>query len=151
MDETAGIFARESSLLGRAVELGVASGRVVSVSFPADVPADADGDHELLERIFEYLDGADDDFADVAVALTVPTAQRRVLEATRNVPSGETVDVARIARMAGLDDEDADDVDAVREALRENPVPLLVPDHRVSDADGATPAEVARRLRGLER
>lgn len=151
MDDTAGIFARESSVLGRAVELGVASGRVVSVSFPDDVPDDAGTDHELLDRLFAYLDGAADDFADVEVALTVPTDHRRVLETTRNVPYGETVDVARVARMAGLDDEDADDLAVVRAALGENPVPVFVPDHRVSDADGATSPEVARRLRALER
>jgi methylated-DNA-[protein]-cysteine S-methyltransferase len=47
--------------------------------------------------------------------------------------------------MAGLDD----DAGTVRSALRENPVPLFVPDHRVSEP-GATPADVAERLREIE-
>jgi methylated-DNA-[protein]-cysteine S-methyltransferase len=60
------------------------------------------------------------------------------------------VSVARLARLAGFDDEDDEDLRTVESALRENPVPVLVPDHRV-EGPGATPAEVARRLRELER
>jgi methylated-DNA-[protein]-cysteine S-methyltransferase len=144
-----GIYARESPRLGRAVQIGVAGDRVISVSFPESVPDDASPDHPLLDRIFDYLDGAADHFDDVTVALTVPTDQRTVLDAVRNVPYGETVDVARVARLAGFDDEDEDDLTLVREALRANPVPLVIPDHRVSGA-GATPSEVAERLRDLE-
>jgi methylated-DNA-[protein]-cysteine S-methyltransferase len=148
--EDAGIYARHADALGRAVQLGVAGGRVISVSFPESVPDDADPDHPLLDRVFDYLDGADDDFADVTVAITVPTDQRDVLEAARNVPYGETIVVERLARLAGLDDEDADDLMTVRTALQENPVPLFVPDHRISDAGGATPTDVADRLREIE-
>ena len=144
-----GIYARESPRLGRAVQVGVAGDRVISVSFPEAVPDDAGPDHPLLDRVFDYLDGAEDHFDDVTVALTVPTDQRTVLDAVRNVPYGETVDVARVARLAGLDDEDEADLTLVREALRANPVPLFIPDHRVSGA-GATPSEVAERLRDLE-
>jgi len=144
-----GLYARESSTLGRAVQIGVASGRVISVSFPETPPTDADADHPLLDRVFDYLDGAEDHFDDVTVALTVPTEQRTVLEAVRNVPYGETVDVTRLARLAGLDDEDGDDLETVRTALRANPVPLFIPDHRIS-GPGATPAAVAERLRDLE-
>jgi methylated-DNA-[protein]-cysteine S-methyltransferase len=144
-----GIYARESPALGRAVQIGVVADRVISVSFPETPPADADADHPLLDRVFDYLDGAEDHFDDVTVGLTVPTDQRAVLEAVRNVPHGETVDVARVARLAGLDDEDEDDLDTVRAALQSNPVPLFVPDHRVS-GPGATPPTVAERLRELE-
>ncbi|RCU46332.1 methylated-DNA--[protein]-cysteine S-methyltransferase [Haloplanus salinus] len=144
-----GIYARESPRLGRAVQVGVVGDRVISVSFPEAIPDDAEPDHPLLDRVFDYLDGAADHFDDVTVALTVPTDQRTVLDAVRNVPYGETVTVARVARLAGLDDEDEADLEAVREALRANPVPLFIPDHRVSGA-GATPPEVAERLRDLE-
>ncbi|WP_136602066.1 methylated-DNA--[protein]-cysteine S-methyltransferase [Salinigranum halophilum] len=143
----AGIFAR--SFDDFVVEIGVASGRVVGVSFPDAVPDDAATDHALLERVAAYLDGEEDHFDDVQVALTVPTAQRSVLEATRNVPYGETVSVERLARLAGLDPEDDDDRRTVETALRENPVPLFVPDHRV-EGPGATPPTVARLLRAIE-
>lgn len=148
--EDTGIYARESEVLGRAVQLGVASGRVISVSFPEAVPADAETEHPLLDRMVAYLAGEADDFHDVEVALTVPTDQRRVLEAVRTLPHGETISVERLARLAGLDDDDADDLETVRSALGENPTPILVPDHRVRDASGATLPAVAERLRSLE-
>ncbi|WP_129114823.1 MGMT family protein [Halegenticoccus tardaugens] len=149
MDDT-GIYARESSALGRAVQLGIASGRVISVSFPEDVPDDAETEHALLDRVFDYLDGASDRFDDVSVALTVPTDRRRALDALRDVPRGETVSVERLARLAGLDAEDDDDLATVRTALSENPVPIFVPDHRVRGASGATPSDVRARLREIE-
>jgi len=144
-----GIYARESSTLGRAVQIGVVADRVISTSFPEAPPADAATEHPLLDRVFDYLDGAEDHFDDVTVGLTVPTDQRTVLDAVRNVPYGETVDVARVARLAGLDDEDEDDLETVRQALRANPVPLFIPDHRIA-GPGATPPVVAERLRELE-
>lgn len=147
----AGVYARESSRLGRAVELGGAAGRVLSVSFPETVPDDAARDHPVLDRLFAYLDGEADDFADVTLGLTVPTVQRSVLEATRNVPYGESVTLERVVRMTPeLDHEDEADLDDARTALANNPVPVLVPDHRVRDAPGATPRDVAERLRDLE-
>jgi len=145
-----GIFARESERLDRAVEIGVASGRVVGVSFPETVPADAEPAHPILDRIFAYLDGGTDHLADVEIGLTVPTDHRRVLEAARNVPYGETVTLDRVIRMAGLDPDEPADVETARTALAENPVPLLVPDHRVRDAPGGAPASVAQRLREIE-
>ena len=145
-----GIFARESERLGRAVEIGIASGRVVGVSFPETVPADAGAEHPVLDRVFAYLDGEDDHLADVEIGLTVPTEHRRVLEAARNVPHGETVSLDRVIRMAGLDPDESADVETARSALAGNPVPLVVPDHRIRDAPGGAPASVAERLREIE-
>ncbi|MFB6091437.1 MAG: MGMT family protein [Haloquadratum sp.] len=145
-----GIVARQSDRLDRAVQIGIASSRVISVSFPETPPADAETDHELLDRVFAYLDGAEDHFDDVEVALTVPTAHRRVLEATRNAPYGETISLDRVMRMADLDPDADDDVETARAALAENPVPLFVPAHRVRDAPGGTPSSVAARLREIE-
>ena len=145
-----GIFARESERLGRAVEIGIASGRVVGVSFPETVPADAGAEHPVLDRVFAYLDGEADHLADIEIGLTVPTDHRRVLEAARNVPHGETVSLDRVIRMAGLDPDESADVETARTALAENPVPLVVPDHRIRDAPGGAPASVAERLREIE-
>lgn len=149
--QDAGIYAREFPSLDRAVQFGVASGNVINVSFPSEVPADAERDHPLLDRIEAYLDGAEDHFDDVEVALTVPTDHRGVLEAVRKLPYGQTVSVDRVARLAGLDDEDEGDLELVRDALSANPVPLFIPDHRVRGATGATPNTVAEGLRRLER
>jgi methylated-DNA-[protein]-cysteine S-methyltransferase len=56
-----------------------------------------------------------------------------------------------LARLtAGLDDGNDDDLRTVREALAENPAPLLIPDHRVSDGPGATPPDIVGKLRSIE-
>lgn len=149
--QDAGIYAREYDALGTVVQLGVAGGQVINVSFPESVPTDAEHDHALLDRVDDYLAGESDHFDDVPVALTVPTDQRRVLDALRKLPYGETVSVDRVARLAGFDEEEAEEMATVREALRSNPVPLFVPDHRVDGAQGATPSHVAERLRAVER
>ncbi|GAB3675811.1 MGMT family protein [Halopiger thermotolerans] len=148
----AGIYARESSYLDRYVQLGAASGRVLSVDFP-DTPEDnAEDDHPVLDRIFEYLEGLEEvDFRDVQVALTVPTDQRAVLEQVREIPYGEQVDVKALARMTPeLDPDDEDDLNLVRTALDANPAPLLIPDHRVRDGPSAAPPAVEQKLRSLE-
>lgn len=147
----AGIFARESAVLDRAVQVGIAQGRVLSVSFPTEPDDEAGADHELLDRIEAYLEGVEDDFADVTVALTVPTDQRTVLETVREIPYGDQVSVEQLARMVpGLDPEDDDDRRTIRQALADNPAPLLIPDHRVRDGPSAAPPAVEQQLRSIE-
>ncbi|MDR5671857.1 MGMT family protein [Halalkaliarchaeum sp. AArc-GB] len=150
LNGSTGVFARQFERIGRAVELGLASGRVISVSFPESAPADADADHPLLDRIGAYLEDEPDDFSDVQVALTLSTDRRRVLEATRKIPYGETATVSQIVQLSGLDSDDPEDVELVKDALEENPTPLFVPDHRV-EARTATPEDVAETLRAIER
>jgi O-6-methylguanine DNA methyltransferase len=58
--------------------------------------------------------------------------ERAVLSATRRIPAGETSPYAWIARQA----ERARAVRAAASVLAGNPVPLLVPCHRVTRADG---------------
>lgn len=150
-DGPSGIYARESSYLDRYVQIGIASGRVVSVSFPQTPEANAETEHELLDRIERYLEGTEPDFSDVSVALTVPTDQRSVLEAVGQIPYGEQVSVERLAGMvSGFDPEAGEDLDRVRAAIAENPVPIFVPDHRVRDGPSAAPPRVEQRLRSVE-
>jgi len=147
----AGIFAREVPALDRYVQVGVAQGRVISVSFPEVSEDDAADAHELLDRIEAYVEGVKDDFDDVTVALTLPTDRRGVLETVREIPYGTSVGVEELTRMTpGLDADDGDDRRLVREALAENPAPLLVPDHRVRDGPSGAPPVVEQRLRRVE-
>jgi methylated-DNA-[protein]-cysteine S-methyltransferase len=144
-----GIYARESSYLERYVQVGVASDRLLRVTFPED--ADAEPEHDVLDRIFAYLEGVEDDFGDVNVALTVPTAHREVLAAVREIPYGEQVGVESLATAApALDPGSGEDVETVRAALAGNPAPLVIPDHRVRDGPSGAPPEVEQRLRSLE-
>lgn len=147
---TSGVFARRYEELSAAIEVGFAGGRVIAVSFPETVPDDAETDHELLDRFGAYLRGEPDEFADVAVGLTVPTDQRVVLERLRDVGYGEQASVSRLTRLAALDDNDPDDLDVVTRALRENPLPILLPDHRIRGGPYATPSAIRTSLRRTE-
>lgn len=146
-----GIVAMESPFLGRYVQLGVAGGKVISVSFPRTPDEEARSEHPLLDRIDRYLDGTREDFADVEIGLTVPTEQRRVLEALRGVGYGEQVSVERLTGMtAGLDASDEAQQERVRTALADNPIPLVIPDHRVRDGPSGAPPDVEQKLRSIE-
>lgn len=148
--DAAGIFARKSTVLDRYVQIGVAGSKLLSVSFPKSVTDETPTDHELLDRIEAYLDGESEDFADVDVALTVSTDERAVLEEIRSIPYGGSMTVEAVARMTPtlVDPEDGKEV--VLAALRGNPAPIVIPDHRVVDGPGATPDVVAEQLRDLE-
>jgi methylated-DNA-[protein]-cysteine S-methyltransferase len=149
-DVDAGIYARESVTLDRYVQVGVAGGRVLSVDFPESPDADAGEDLPLLDRIDASLEGEREDFADVDVAMTMPTDRRDVLQAVRGVPYGEQLSVAELAGMTpGLEGNDGDR-QLVRTALAENPAPLVIPDHRVRDGPSAAPPAVEKRLRSVE-
>jgi methylated-DNA-[protein]-cysteine S-methyltransferase len=151
MDEVAGIYARESTYLERYVQLGIAQGRVISVSFPTTPDDNAETDHDLLDRIDSYLQGTSDEFDDVEVALTIPTDQRSVLEQLREVPYGDQITVEQLVRMTpDLDADEEDDHTLVREALARNPAPLLIPDHRVRDGPSAAAPPVEQKLRAVE-
>lgn len=151
MASTAGIYAREFDQLDRYVQVGVAQGKVISVDFPHEPAADAESEHELLDRIEAYLDGEPDDFDDVEVAMTMPTDQRAVLEKVRTIPYGEEGSVEQVALMVPDLDPDEEGTGAqIREALADNPVPLFIPSHRVADAPSGLPSEVEQRLRSLE-
>ena len=147
---TPGIYAQRFDELDTVIQLGIASGQVIDVSFPDAVPADAETDHEVFELIDDYLDSNRLALTDVEIALTVPTNHRQVLSALQNVSAGNTVTVSRLARLAGMDEDSEEDQATVRDALQANPMPLLIPDHRVRDAQGATPPDVAATLRELE-
>jgi len=147
---TPGIYARRFETLDTVIQLGVASGQVIDVSFPDTVADDAEPDHAVFEQIDDYLDGDRLALTDVEIALTVPTDHRQVLTALQNVSAGNTVTVSRLTRLAGFDEDSEDDQATVRDALQANPIPLVIPDHRVRDAQGATPPDVAARLRELE-
>jgi methylated-DNA-[protein]-cysteine S-methyltransferase len=147
----AGIYARESAYLERWVQLGVAGQKVISVSVP-ETPDDRNPEYPVLDRIEAYLEGEEVDFSDVDVGLTLPTDRRNVLESVRQVPYGQNASVDQITRMVpGMDPDDERDVSTVREALAHNPVPILIPDHRIRDGPSALPAAVEQKLRSLEK
>jgi O-6-methylguanine DNA methyltransferase len=104
------------------------------------------------EELLEYL-GGKRAFFSVPVDLSeVPDFQRRVLETARKIPFGEARPYAWVAERIGHPRA----VRAVGTALGRNPVPLIVPCHRVWRSDGGLGGylfgiNVKSRLLQLER
>lgn len=86
-----------------------------------------------MEEILEYFAGERRSF-DVDVDLTGLTSfQQSVLGLTAEIPFGETVTYGRLAER--LDKPNASR--AVGSALGRNPVPIVIPCHRVVRSDGS--------------
>ncbi len=88
----------------------------------------------LQQRIIAYFEGEDTDFSTVpAVDLTdrSPFAQA-VLNACRQIPAGRTQTYAGLAESVGQ----PHGARAAGNALAANPIPLIVPCHRVLRTDG---------------
>ncbi|MFN2369540.1 MAG: methylated-DNA--[protein]-cysteine S-methyltransferase [Candidatus Krumholzibacteriia bacterium] len=89
---------------------------------------------EVVRRLRAHLAGRADPFADVPVDLTDrPELARRVLQALRRVPPGRTVTYGELARRAKRPGA----ARAVGAIMAANPLPVLVPCHRVLAADGS--------------
>lgn len=107
---------------------------------------------QAREEIHEYLRGQRAFFRVPVDLSAVPDFQRRVLEAARLIPFGEARPYAWIAARIGHPRA----VRAVGTALGRNPVPLILPCHRVWRSDGGLGgyifgARVKDRLAALER
>ena len=101
---------------------------------PAGCTIKNDTDNVLVDRIREYFEGSFDNFEDVPIAAQWNTPfQYSVIRALRQVGYGETTTYAELARRAGRPGA----ARAVGQVMANNPVPLLVPCHRVLGSGGA--------------
>lgn len=105
----------------------------------------------VVDQIRAYLAGDLREFDVVLDWRGVTEFQRRVLEATRRIPYGETRSYGQVAE--GIGSPRA--ARAVGQAERANPAPVVVPCHRVIGADGSLrgyggPGGVDRKKRLLE-
>jgi methylated-DNA-[protein]-cysteine S-methyltransferase len=88
---------------------------------------------QLIANIRRYLAGEKVDFAAVALDLTrVGEFRRAVYDAARSVGWGETTSYGELARRIGF----PWGARAVGRALARNPVPIIVPCHRILTSDG---------------
>lgn len=87
----------------------------------------------LMDRIEDYAEGERVDFTDVALDLGgVPDFHRRAYEILVTVGWGETLTYGDLARRLG----DVGLSRAVGQAMGANPMPLVIPCHRVLASDG---------------
>jgi methylated-DNA-[protein]-cysteine S-methyltransferase len=97
---------------------------------PGEMPPWAE---RVIAEIGRYLEGERVEFASVAIDLTAVGAFREaVYEAVRAVGWGQTTSYGEVARRIGF----PWGARAVGQALARNPVPLVVPCHRVLTRDG---------------
>jgi O-6-methylguanine DNA methyltransferase len=108
-------------------------------------------DTRLHKQIRDYFKGRPVAF-DVMLDLSdVTEFRRRVLEACRRIPYGQTASYADLARAAGRPNA----MRAAGSAMAHNPLPLIVPCHRVIRSDGtlggfSSPDGVAMKRRLLQ-
>jgi len=85
-----------------------------------------------IKRLSDYFEGKKVEFPDVLELNGSTPFQRRVWEATRRIPYGETRTYGEMAREAGSPLA----ARAAGQALGANPFPIIVPCHRVVARDG---------------
>ena len=95
--------------------------------------AEADYFGDLPGRISDYLAGKTVSFSDKLDLSGASPFQRRVWEVERSIPYGETRTYAWIAGKLGMPKA----ARAVGQALARNPLPIIIPCHRVIRRDGS--------------
>jgi methylated-DNA-[protein]-cysteine S-methyltransferase len=111
----------------------IENGRVCGLVFDDGRPPGAGDDRSgLTERLRAYFDGDLDALADLDLDLRGTAFQRAVWNALRAIPAGQTVSYRAIAEAVGRPDATR----AVGNAVGSNPVPIVVPCHRVIRTSG---------------
>ena len=152
MDDGADTYARYSGYLDQFVQVWIERDRVTRVAFRETVDESVSDAHDLLDRIDGYLTGTiTEEFADVSVAPMESTIASRVYTAVRSIPYGTDASVEMIEQTLYEDDPSQPvDPQEIRQALLDNPIPIIIPDHRVRDGPSGAPPIVEQRLRALE-
>ena len=106
--------------------------RALSVPHEHATPAEARILDAARAQLDEYFAGARVEFA-LSLDAQGTTFQRRVWAALGGIPFGQTVSYAELARRTG----DVKAVRAVGAANGRNPIPIIVPCHRVIGSSGS--------------
>jgi len=114
--------------------LALRYGSASEMSPPPDV-------QRAVDAIVSLLDGESTDLSFIPLDLDgVPAFHRRVYEVARTIPAGATLSYGEIAERLG----ERGAARAVGQALGRNPIPIVVPCHRVLAAGGKTGGFSAR-------
>lgn len=85
------------------------------------------------KEICEYMDGKRRSF-DIPVSVEGTPFQKKIYDELLKVPYGQTISYGQLAERTGSKGASR----AVGQAMRKNPVPLIIPCHRVIGSDGKT-------------
>jgi O-6-methylguanine DNA methyltransferase len=92
-----------------------------------------EGWEDLIKNIREYFKGKKVDFSDWQLSLDNYTNfQKKVLQTVRKIPYGETRSYKWVAQNVGYPRA----YRAVGNTMKNNPLPLIIPCHRVIKSDG---------------
>lgn len=119
-----------------AIDFGVREDEFVArieKQFDAPIYFAPDETRVALNQIRDYLDGQRTDF-DLSTDISILTDfQQQVLQATQQIPRGRIATYMDIARKIG----NPKAVRAVGQALGRNPIPIVIPCHRVIASNGS--------------
>lgn len=140
-----------SEYLGLYIVVEVEEGKIKRVEMTPKKPASNPKGSSIIGSIKEYFATGKDDFIKYDVSLDgLTNFQRTVLEAIRKIPAGKTMSYGEAARMVGRPGA----ARAVGNVMAANPIPLVVPCHRVVASNGlggySGGLEVKRKLLKLE-
>lgn len=88
---------------------------------------------DTANRIIRYFQGGKTVFSDICDPGEATPFQRRVWEITGQIPYGETRSYRWVAARIGQEKA----ARAVGQALAKNPIPIIIPCHRVVASDGS--------------
>lgn len=115
------------------IELPKPTKAAAAAAAPAGAVESSDGFGDLAARLRLYFSGEAVDFSDVPVAFEgLGDFEKRVLDETRKVGHGRLASYKSLAAAAGSPGA----ARAVGNAMRKNPVPIVVPCHRVLHSGG---------------
>ena len=101
---------------------------------PGGTRADRETWPEVRAQLLQYLEGKRPDFSDIPLDLPDrPPFWRKVWEACARIPYGETRSYAQLAAEVGSPRA----FRAVGGAMAANPIPIIVPCHRVVGSNGS--------------
>jgi len=106
--------------------------RSIRSSWPDAVEA-SDSLPHFRRAVVDYFEGQRIRLSAKIDLSTLPPFYRTVLEACRRIPYGQTTSYAELARVVGKPNA----ARAVGGAMARNPLPLVVPCHRVLSAEGS--------------
>lgn len=87
----------------------------------------------LQKQIIAYFKGQPVKFDTPLIITGLPPFAQKVLNGCRKIPTGQTVSYSQLAGMIGKPRASR----AVGSALARNPIPLIIPCHRVIHSDGS--------------
>ena len=140
-----------SDYLGLYVTVEFEDDVISSVSMTSKKPGSKPRNSKVIRSIEAYLKNGKGDFSGYKFALDGMTPfQRSVLETIFKIPAGKTMTYAEVASAAGKPGA----ARAVGNVMASNPIPLILPCHRVVASNGlggfTSGLEVKRKLLRLE-